>query len=143
LTLRSRLRRRGGRENPADQTTVGAIDFDASVTSYQAFGLALTVSSRGEHARLGMPQGETTLSVHLQDGVSSTGAVLYLEVDDVDNVVNDLKAKVSRSRPAPKINHGSGERRGWLIRQVIACVSSELAITAGITAVSREYWLRV
>ncbi|KTW18194.1 hypothetical protein NS258_00525 [Sphingomonas sanguinis] len=67
-----------------NQVTLGATDFEASVRFYTALGLRLIVSARHEYARFELPEGEATLSIHLQSHVPSDGPVIYFEVDDVD-----------------------------------------------------------
>jgi catechol 2,3-dioxygenase-like lactoylglutathione lyase family enzyme len=76
-----------------NQITVGATNFGESVAFYRTLGLRLIVSSRGEYARFELPEGETTLSVHLQDVVPPGGPILYLEVDDVDVTTRRLQGQ--------------------------------------------------
>lgn len=76
-----------------NQITVGTTDFDASVTFYRKLGLRLIVSARNEYARLELPDGEATFSIHLQDAVPPNGPVIYFEVEDVDAAVGRLKAE--------------------------------------------------
>ena len=75
-----------------NQVTVGAADFARSVAFYTGMGLRLIVSSRGEYARFEMPEGDATLSVHLQDRVCADGPMIYFEVADVDAMVAHLRA---------------------------------------------------
>ncbi|WP_236672103.1 VOC family protein [Croceicoccus sp. YJ47] len=75
-----------------NQVTVGATDFRQSVDFYTRLGLRLIVSAREEYARFDMPEGDATLSVHVQDEVPETGPMIYFEVGDVDAVVARLRA---------------------------------------------------
>jgi len=93
-----------------NQVTVGTTDFNASVAFYQKLGLRLIVSSRGEYARFELPDGEATLSVHLQDAVPQDGPVLYFETDDVDATVERLRAEGITFATAP-------EDQPWLWRE--------------------------
>ena len=74
-----------------NQVTVGATDFYASVDFYRKLGLRLIVSADKGYARFELPDGEATLSIHLQDEVPTGGPLIYFEVDDVDAEVARLE----------------------------------------------------
>ena len=74
-----------------NQLTLGVTDFDEAVRFYEQLGLRLIVSARGEYARFELPEGEATLSLHLQPEAPRNGPVVYFEVDDVDAVVARLR----------------------------------------------------
>lgn len=71
-----------------NQVTVGALDYEASVTFYKALGLRQIVHSPPRYARFETPNGET-FSIHRVDAVMST-TTIYFEVDDVDAFVAGL-----------------------------------------------------
>ena len=74
-----------------NQITVGATNFEESCAFYVKIGLRLIVTSRNEYARFELPDGEATLSIHMQTTVPRGGAVIYFEVDDVDGTVAHLR----------------------------------------------------
>ena len=76
-----------------NQVTVGATNFQESVAFYLKIGLRLIVSSRNEYARFELPDGEATLSIHLQATVPQGGPIIYFEVDDVDDTFARLRNK--------------------------------------------------
>lgn len=76
-----------------NQVTVGATDFQESLAFYLRVGLRLIVSSRNEYARFELPDGEATLSIHMQTTVPQGGPIVYFEVDDVDGTVAHLRNK--------------------------------------------------
>ena len=76
-----------------NQVTVGATNFQESLAFYQTIGLRLIVSSRSEYARFELPDGEATLSIHLQTTVPRGGPIVYFEVDDVDDTFARLRKK--------------------------------------------------
>jgi catechol 2,3-dioxygenase-like lactoylglutathione lyase family enzyme len=76
-----------------NQVTLGSTDFSASVAFYRKLGLRLIVSAREEYARFELPDGESTLSLHLQDAVPHGGPVIYFEVENVDATFERLRAK--------------------------------------------------
>ena len=76
-----------------NQATLEVADFEAALSFYQTLGLKLIVHSEGRYARFEMPSGASTLSIHIAEESQVSGPLLYAEVDDVDLVYNDLKAK--------------------------------------------------
>ena len=77
-----------------NQVTVPALDVERSIAFYQALGLRLIVKA-DHYARFELPDGEATFSVHLTDDASGAerGPSIYLECDDLDRRVAELKAK--------------------------------------------------
>ncbi len=73
-----------------NQVTLGASDFDASLSFYQALGLKLIVLSEGRYARFELPSGSSTLSIHHTDTPAAGSSVFYFEVDDVDQRYAEL-----------------------------------------------------
>ncbi|QUJ75878.1 VOC family protein [Sulfitobacter albidus] len=67
-----------------NQITLDVADFGQSVAFYRRLGFRLIVSERDVYARFELPSGATTFSVHRAVAPRVGGAVLYLEVDDVD-----------------------------------------------------------
>lgn len=67
-----------------NQVTLNVTDFDAALAFYKTLGLRLITSARGEYARLELPSGSSTLSLHLTDTPATNSPVLYFETDNVD-----------------------------------------------------------
>ena len=76
-----------------NQVTVGATNFQESLAFYLKVGLRLIVLSRNEYARFELPDGEATLSIHVQTTVPQGGPIVYFEVDDVDSTFAHLRHK--------------------------------------------------
>lgn len=75
-----------------NQVTVPALDVAASVKFYIGLGLKLIVSSP-HYARFELPEGDSTFSVHLAEGISlGNQVVVYFECADLDERVSILKA---------------------------------------------------
>lgn len=94
-----------------NQATVEVADFDAALEFYQTLGLKLIVFSEGRYARFEMPAGASTISIHIAEEPQVSGPLLYAEVDDVDAVYSDLKAKGIVFDTVP-------EDQPWLWREV-------------------------
>jgi len=77
-----------------NQVTVPALDLDRSIVFYQTLGLKLIVKNE-TYARFELPDGEATFSVHLRDMADGAahGARIYLECENLDGLVEELKAK--------------------------------------------------
>jgi catechol 2,3-dioxygenase-like lactoylglutathione lyase family enzyme len=76
--------------------TLPASNVEGSVEFYVALGLTQIVANYPAYARLLVPDGGTTLSLHRTDGAaqhgaSIHGASIHFEVDDVDQIVQQLK----------------------------------------------------
>lgn len=83
-----------------NQITLNVTNFDAALAFYEALGLRLITSARGEYARFELPSGSTTLSLHLNDTPTVNGPVLYFEVDDIDSRYAQLvKADINFDTP--------------------------------------------
>ena len=74
-----------------NQYTVPVTDFTRSVAFYQALGLKLIVSARGEYARFEVPGDLSTLSLSLAQNPAPASGLIYFEVDDVDATTTTLK----------------------------------------------------
>src|SRR6185295_9404369 len=74
-----------------NQVTVPAVDIPASVAFYQRLGLELIVSSP-HYARFKCPVGDATFSVHqAQSSPSGPAAIIYFEIDRLDERVKELR----------------------------------------------------
>ena len=82
-----------------NQVTVGCRDYDASVAFYQVLGLTQIVDAPPRYARFETPTGET-LSIHAADDVG-TSTMVYFEVDNLDAVVEGLRASGMAFREGP------------------------------------------
>ena len=76
-----------------NQVMVSARDLEASIAFYSKLGLRLIVRS-SDYARFEVPDGEATLSLHLEPGMrGDSGTLIYFEHDELDGLVARLKAK--------------------------------------------------
>jgi catechol 2,3-dioxygenase-like lactoylglutathione lyase family enzyme len=75
-----------------NQVTIPALDLDRSVAFYKALGLHLIVLN-DHYARFELPDGDSTLSLHLTKDTSGAGngATISFECDDLDARVASLK----------------------------------------------------
>jgi len=75
-----------------NQVTVPALDLDRSVAFYKTLGLHLIVLN-DHYARFELPDGDSTLSLHLTNDSSGAGngAMVCFECDDLDARVASLK----------------------------------------------------
>lgn len=93
-----------------NQITLPCTDYDASVAFYETLGLRRIVDSPPRYARFETPSG-TTLSIHAVDTPPApSAAVVYFEVDDVDDAVQELRAQGIEFDTAP-------EDQRWLWRE--------------------------
>ena len=89
------MRGRPGRREAMrlNQVTVSAKDITESIAFYRLLGLRLIVEST-HYARFECPDGESTFSLHLDEGfVGGSGTVVYFEHDVLDTLVVQLKAR--------------------------------------------------
>ena len=75
-----------------NQVTVSCADYDASVSFYKALGLRQIVDSPPRYARFESGNG-ATFSIHNSAVPVNSDFVIYFEVDDVDETVDQLKGK--------------------------------------------------
>jgi catechol 2,3-dioxygenase-like lactoylglutathione lyase family enzyme len=76
-----------------NQLTIPCTDYDASVAFYRKLGVQQIVDSPPRYARFETSDGNT-FSVHqVESRATSSGIVIYFEVDDVDAEVSMLKSK--------------------------------------------------
>jgi catechol 2,3-dioxygenase-like lactoylglutathione lyase family enzyme len=94
-----------------NQITIPVSDIPTSREFYTRLGFQLLVES-AHYSRFLAPEGDTTLSLHIVDEAIVPGAVIYLENDDMDAQVKDLKEKGFTFQTEP-------EDMGWLWREAI------------------------
>lgn len=76
-----------------NQVTIPSSDIKKSIDFYVMLGLQLIVHSNDRYARFMCPDGDATLSLHLVKAFSpAEGAIIYFEVNDLDQTVKNLKA---------------------------------------------------
>jgi catechol 2,3-dioxygenase-like lactoylglutathione lyase family enzyme len=76
-----------------NQVTLPARDYQASVDFYDRLGLRLIVAAPPRYARFECDDG-ATLSLHVSAQMEgASGAVVYFEVDQLDELVAKLEAK--------------------------------------------------
>jgi catechol 2,3-dioxygenase-like lactoylglutathione lyase family enzyme len=71
--------------------TLAVSNVEASAGFYARLGLTQIVASYPDYARFAAPEGDTTLSLHPAEDLSSPSTSIHFEVDDVDRVVGELK----------------------------------------------------
>ena len=75
-----------------NQVTVPCTNVADSVDFYTRLGLVQIVAS-DHYARFVCPDGDTTLSVHEEDGIAEGATpVVYFECDDLDLTVRELES---------------------------------------------------
>lgn len=93
-----------------NQVTLPAHDVAASASFFRAMGFTQIVDTP-HYARFECPVGESTFSVHHVDvAPSDSGAVVYFEVEQLDEKVRELEARGVR------FLHGPTDER-WLWRE--------------------------
>jgi len=74
-----------------NQVTVPVINIEKSISFYEMLGLKLIVKSLPDYARFQCPDGNSTLSLHRVENLSTgEGIWIYFEVQDLDNYVKSL-----------------------------------------------------
>lgn len=82
-----------------------------TVEFFQKLGLSLIVDSLPRYARLECPDGESTVSVNIDENVTvSNNIVLYFECEELDAKVNELRSL------GLEFDEGPADRQ-WLWRQ--------------------------
>lgn len=74
-----------------NQITLPVRDIARSKAFYLTLGFRLLVDS-AHYCRFLAPDGDTTFSIHVEDGAIGTGPVLYLESEDMDADYARLKS---------------------------------------------------
>ena len=74
-----------------NQVTVTMPDLDAGWSFYYALGLQPVVDARPRYARFVCPDGDSTFSLH-EGEAGGGGTTVYFECDNLDEVVEGLKA---------------------------------------------------
>jgi catechol 2,3-dioxygenase-like lactoylglutathione lyase family enzyme len=74
-----------------NQVTIPVINIEKSISFYEMLGLKLIVKSLPDYARFQCPDGNSTLSLHRVENLSTgEGIWIYFEVQDLDNYVKSL-----------------------------------------------------
>ena len=76
-----------------NQVTLPCFDYDATVRFYTNLGLTQIVDSPARYARFVAANGATFSIHHSESFEPCPDAVIYFEVDDVDDTVNALKSR--------------------------------------------------
>ncbi|MBB6483128.1 VOC family protein [Rhizobium lusitanum] len=92
-----------------NQVTVTMPDLDAGWSSYSTLGLKPVVDARPRYARFVCPDGNSTFSLH-QGEADGGGTTVYFECDNLDEVVQSLKAAGIGFTSGP-------EDKSWLWRE--------------------------
>lgn len=75
-----------------NQVTITMPDLDKGWEFYSWLGLVPVVDARPNYVRFLCPDGDSTFSLHQGDEVGR-GTTIYFECDDLDEVVETLRAK--------------------------------------------------
>jgi catechol 2,3-dioxygenase-like lactoylglutathione lyase family enzyme len=93
-----------------NQVTVPSLDVEKATEFYKLLGLKLIVDALPRYVRFECPDGDSTFSIHKVDELpKGNGVSIYLEDDNLDKVVSDLKYKV--------IAISDIEDKSWLWRE--------------------------
>jgi catechol 2,3-dioxygenase-like lactoylglutathione lyase family enzyme len=74
-----------------NHVTLPASDVESSAEFYRRLGLTQIVASYPKYARFVSPEGSVSLSLHVSELPTPSGASVHFEVDDVDHNVADLR----------------------------------------------------
>ena len=75
-----------------NQVTIPSLDVGRSKDFYEKLGLKLIVNALPRYVRLECPDGESTLSIHkVEQLTSGPGITLYFEHEKLDDKVSKLK----------------------------------------------------
>ncbi|MFC4720826.1 VOC family protein [Geojedonia litorea] len=94
-----------------NQITVPSLDVEKATAFYKLLGLKLIVDALPRYVRFECPDGESTFSIHKVDTLpKDSGVSIYFEDDNLDTLVDHLKAKgiIFKSEP---------EDKSWLWRE--------------------------
>ncbi|BFM18246.1 hypothetical protein R50073_44290 [Maricurvus nonylphenolicus] len=75
-----------------NQVTVQSTDITQSINFYRLLGLTLIVQDE-HYARFELPNGNATFSVHYTEEAKISNTIIYFEVNDVVQTVENLKSK--------------------------------------------------
>lgn len=97
-----------------NQITVPALDLARSIAFYTTLGFRLIVKN-DHYARFELPDGKSTFSLHLTDNAQGAerGPHVYLECENLDTRVADLKAKGIAFNSGP-VDQSWLWREAWL-----------------------------
>ena len=94
-----------------NQVTIPSLDVERSKDFYVTLGLKLIVNALPRYVRLECPDGDSTLSIHKVNSLSSgDGITLYFEDELIDEKVRDLKLAGLQFL-------GNTEDKDWLWRE--------------------------
>ena len=94
-----------------NQVTIPSLDVERSKDFYVSLGLKLIVNALPRYVRLECPNGDSTLSIHKVNSLSSgDGITLYFEDELIDKKVRDLKLAGLQFL-------GNTEDKDWLWRE--------------------------
>lgn len=74
-----------------NQVTVYSTDVPASIEFYRKLGLRLIVDSAPRYVRFDLPDGDATFSVHHAENFTVSKTIVYLECENLDAKVEELK----------------------------------------------------
>jgi len=77
-----------------NQITIPSTNVPRAIDFYKQLGLRLIVHTHDNYARFELPEGDATFSIHFVAEIGNTqGTAIYFEVANVQEKVNELKAK--------------------------------------------------
>lgn len=94
-----------------NQVTVPSLDVERAIAFYQKLGMRLIVKALPGYARLELPEGEATFSVHQVAKLpAGSGVMVYFESERLDAWVDELEGMGIPFEELP-------ENRRWLWRE--------------------------
>lgn len=94
-----------------DQVTIYSDRPVETVEFFETLGLIRIVDSLPRYARLECPDGDTTISVNIADGITANHTItLYFECEDLDEKVKELRSRGLKFDEEPS-------DRPWLWRE--------------------------
>ncbi len=76
-----------------NQITIPSLNVPKAIKFYEQLGLKLIVHTHDAYARLELPEGDATFSIHQVESLpTGPGVVIYFEIEKLDEYVNKLRA---------------------------------------------------
>ena len=86
-----------------NQVTIPVTDINKSIDFYTEIGLILIVHTHDRYARFVCSDGNSTLSLHVVDSISSNAqTTIYFEREDLDQYIETLRKKGVKFNLMPK-----------------------------------------
>lgn len=77
-----------------NQVTIPSVNLEKATEFYKKLGLNLIVDALPRYVRFECPNGDATFSIHkVEELPKGNGVILYFEVENLEETVNQLKQK--------------------------------------------------